>query len=63
MKRAVRIAGYLGIAGLAATAVIGHFLTGEGGAVAFFSLLALLVCSCICVVVGLVGRWMTSIES
>ena len=58
MQRAARIAGYLGLAGFAATMLIGHFFGGEGGAVSFFLILALFIFSCICIVVGLVGRGM-----
>jgi hypothetical protein len=63
MQRAARIAGYVGLAGFVAIMLIGHFFGGEGGAVAFFLVLALFVLSCVCVVVGLVGRAMTFIQS
>jgi hypothetical protein len=63
MQRAARIAGYLGLAGLVAIMLIGHFFGGQGGAAGFFLVLALFVCSCIAVVIGLVGRAMAFLQS
>jgi hypothetical protein len=63
MQRAARIAGYLGLAGFAAIMLIGHFFGGEGGMAGFLLVLVLFVCSCVAVVVGLVGRAIAFLQS